>query len=113
MKIKTDSLPPEAPKDPATSSVFEMYCAFAGKEEQETMKNRYQTGIGWGEAKEELFEKINAEIEGLRSRYEDLVQQPEKIEDILQQGAKKARQLSRPFLQEIRQAVGLKALKYS
>lgn len=113
MKIKTDSLPPEAPKDPATSSIFEMYCAFAGKEEQETMKNRYQTGIGWGKAKEELFEKINAELEGLRSRYEDLVQQPEKIEDILQQGAKKARQLSRPFLQEIRQAVGLKALKYS
>lgn len=110
MKIKTDSLPPEAPKDPKTSTVFELYSAFSTPEEQEAMKKRYEQGISWGEAKQELFEKINAELAPLRVHYEELIACPEKIENILQQGAAKVRELSVPFLKEIRQAVGLRTL---
>ncbi len=107
MKIKTNSLPPEAPKDPDTCTLFSIYRAFATPEEVEALRRRYAEGIAWGEMKQFLFEYLNEHFREARQRYEELLGHPEVIEGELRQGAERARQVARPFMAEIRRAVGI------
>jgi tryptophanyl-tRNA synthetase len=106
-KIKTNSLEPGDPKDPETCTLFSIYQAFATKAEVSEMRVRYANGIGWGEMKQALFEYINEHITPARERYEALMQAPDHIEQQLQEGARKARAISLPFLKELRDAVGI------
>ncbi len=106
-KIKTNSLEPGEPKDPETCTLFSIYQAFATPAEVDEIRQRYAEGIGWGEMKKVLFEHINDHIAPARERYEALLQSPEHIEEQLQEGAKKARAISVPFIQELREAVGI------
>jgi tryptophanyl-tRNA synthetase len=108
MKIKTNSLEPGEPKDPDGCTLFAMYSAFASAGETDAMRARYAEGIGWGEMKQLLFEHINNEIGGMRAEYERLAANPGYVEDVLQAGAAKARDISAPFLAEIRQRVGVR-----
>jgi tryptophanyl-tRNA synthetase len=110
MKIKTNSLEPGQPKDPSDSALFEIYRAFATDEETAAVRKRYAEGIGWGDMKQLLFERINAEIAPARAEYERLMASPRDVEDVLRLGAEKARAVSRPFLAEIRDKVGIRAL---
>lgn len=110
MKIKTNSLEPGQPKDPNDSALFDMYRAFATEAETSTIRSRYAEGIGWGDMKQLLFERIDAEIAPARAEYERLMANPREIEDVLQHGAEKARAVSRPFLAEIRERVGIRPL---
>jgi tryptophanyl-tRNA synthetase len=110
MKIKTNSLEPGQPKDPSDSSLYEIYRAFANDADTESVRARYAEGIGWGDMKQLLFERINAEIAPARAEYERLVANPREIEDVLKHGAEKARAVSKPFLAEIRDKVGIRAL---
>ena len=110
MRIKTNSLPPEAPKDPETCTLFQIYQAFATSEESAAMRGRYAQGIGWGEMKQILFEYLNARLSEPRQRYQELLEQPGHIEQILKRGAARAREYSVPFLQELRRAVGIRPL---
>jgi len=110
MKIKTNSLPPEAPKDPETCTLFQIFQAFAEPDETNALRQRYAEGIGWGEMKQYLFEYLNDHLKAPRDRYADLIEHPQDIEKILQEGASKAREYSRPFLRQIRQAIGVAAL---
>ena len=107
MKIKTDTSPPEAPKDPDTSSLFAIYRAFADADAIKAIRERYAQGIGWGEMKQILFEAINEVLSEPRKRYEELVADPGYIEETLKKGARRAREYSVPFLSEIRKAVGI------
>ncbi|MFZ1860615.1 MAG: tryptophan--tRNA ligase, partial [Candidatus Competibacter sp.] len=77
MRIKTNSLPPEAPKDPDSCTLFQLYQAFASAEEAATMRARYARGIGWGEMKQALFEYLNARLSEPRQRYQALLEQPD------------------------------------
>jgi tryptophanyl-tRNA synthetase len=106
-KIKTNSLEPGEPKDPDTCTLFAIYRAFARPSEVVEMRKHYAEGIGWGEMKKVLFEHINAQIAPARERYQALLEAPEHIEQELQEGAKKARAISQPFLKELRKAVGI------
>ena len=106
-KIKTNSLEPHEPKDTNDCTLFSMYKAFANADEVAEIAKRYQEGIGWGEMKAILFEKVNAEVSPARERYEELLQQPNHIEEKLQQGAAKARAISQPFIAQLREAVGI------
>ncbi len=106
-KIKTNSQEPGEPKDPVGCTLFAIYQAFANHYEVEEIRRRYGEGIGWGEMKQILFEKINDEIAPARERYEALLQAPEHIEEQLQEGARKAREISVPFIQQLREAVGI------
>lgn len=106
-KIKTNSLEPGEPKDPDGCTLFGIYQAFASEHEVADMRQRYADGIAWGEMKKILFEKINAEIAPARDRYAALLEAPEHIEEQLQEGAEKAREVSLPFLQALRRAVGI------
>ena len=108
--IKTNSLPPEAPKDPEGCTLFQIYQAFATAAETEALRQRYAQGIGWGEMKQFLFETLNARLTEPRQRYQELIAQPDHIEQILRRGADRARAYSGPFLQQLRQAVGIRPL---
>ena len=110
MKIKTNSLEPGQPKDPADSSLYEIYRAFAADDETAAIRKRYAEGIAWGEMKQVLFERINTEIAPARAEYERLMANPREVEDVLKHGAERARAVSKPFLAEIRDKVGIRAL---
>jgi tryptophanyl-tRNA synthetase len=108
--IVTDSRSPGEPKDTEGSALFQIYQAFATAEETETLRKAYAEGIAWGDAKQTLFERIEREVAPLRARYDELMNNPAEIERILLAGAEKARKLSRPFMTELRHAVGLRNL---
>jgi tryptophanyl-tRNA synthetase len=109
-KILTNLLEPGEPKDPDTSTVFQIWQAFATSEQSACMRQAFAEGIAWGEAKKQLFELINGQIGDARERYESLLAQPAHIEEVLQEGAKKARAYSAPLLEKVREAVGIKAM---
>jgi tryptophanyl-tRNA synthetase len=108
--IVTNSQAPGAPKNPDESHIFSIYQAFASAEETAAMRKAFVDGIGWGDAKQKLFERIDSELAPMRERYEALIAQPEEIEKTLQAGAQRARALSQPLLARLRDAVGLRPL---
>lgn len=107
-KIKTDSLPPEAPKETETSILFTLYKEFATNEEIAQMEEKYAKGIGWGEVKKELFFVMNRFLEEPRKKFHELMNNPERIDRILEEGAKRAREKSIPFLKEVKRKIGIK-----
>jgi tryptophanyl-tRNA synthetase len=110
-KILTNLLEPGEPKDPDTSAVFQIWQAFATPEQTAQMRTAFAEGIAWGEAKKQLFELINGQIGEARERYETLLANPAHIEDVLQQGAERARAYSKPMLEKVRAAVGIKTMR--
>jgi tryptophanyl-tRNA synthetase len=108
--IKTDSLAPGVSKDTQGSALFQIYQAFASPEETAAMASLFAQGIGWGEAKDKLFERIDQEIAPMRERYQFLMDHPQEVQSILQHGAMKARAVATPFMATLRQAVGLRHL---
>lgn len=107
MRIVTNSQMPGEPKDTDGNTVFETYKAFASPEQTEAFAAAYAEGIGWGDAKQQLFELIDSELSAPRERYEHLIANPDEIDAVLADGAKRARALSAPYLDELRQAVGI------
>ncbi len=108
--IVTDSRAPGEPKDVEGSALFQIYQAFASEQETAALRQSYFEGIGWGDAKQLLFERIDREIGPMRSRYQSLIGNPEQLERVLQAGAQKARARATPFMAELRHAVGLRNL---
>jgi tryptophanyl-tRNA synthetase len=111
--ILTDSRAPGEPKDTEGSALFQIYQAFANKNETAALRQAYANGIAWGDAKEKLFDRIDREVAPMREKYQALMADPAKIEAILQAGADKARQAATPFMAELRKAVGLRNLAAS
>jgi tryptophanyl-tRNA synthetase len=111
--IVTDSKAPGEAKICEGSALFEIYQAFASAEETTALRAAYAEGIAWGDAKQILFERIDREIAPMRDSYEALINDPGKLEDILQAGAVKARRLATPFMTTLRQSVGLRNLRSS
>lgn len=111
MKIKTNSLAPEEPKDPETCTLFAIYRAFATSDEIKNMEKRYREGIAWGTMKQELFDFLNETLKEPRKRYNELIKSPGDIDNILKKGALKAREYSVPFIDKIRKSIGIKPIK--
>ena len=109
--IVTDSRAPGEPKTVEGSALFQIYQAFATPAETDSLRQAYANGIGWGDAKQRLFERIDQEIAPMRETYLALLADPAKIEHILLAGAAKARALATPFMGTLRQAVGLRDLR--
>jgi tryptophanyl-tRNA synthetase len=110
MRIVTDSRTPGEPKDPDSSSLFTIFHAFASDAESAAFRRALEEGIGWGEAKQVLYERIEADVAPMRERYENLIARPAAIEEILREGARKARAIAAPKLAELRDAIGLRAM---
>jgi len=108
--ILTNSQAPGEPKNPDDSHIFSIYQAFASADETAQMRKAFADGVGWGDAKQKLFERIDSELAPMRERYDALVANPEVIEGVLRGGAERARHLSAPFLAKLRHAVGLRPL---
>ena len=110
MKIKTNSLEPGEPKDTEGSTLFEIFQAFATAEETREVERKYADGIAWGEMKQLLFEYLNEHIKPARNEYQRLMDDPAIVEQELQRGAARAREVSEPYLAEILQAIGIRRL---
>jgi tryptophanyl-tRNA synthetase len=106
-KIVTDSREPGEPKDPHTSNLLPMFQAFASASETQAFVDELHAGMGWGQAKQALFGVIEAEVAPLREVYDQLMARPDDVEDILQTGAKRARDIASPFMALLREAVGI------
>lgn len=109
MKIKTDSTPPETPKDTKTSLIFHFYQFFATESEQKELKEKFQNGIGWGEAKEILFQKLDSSLKDKREKYQHYLEDPKEIRRVLEEGKEKTLKVAKPFLSEIRKIVGIES----
>jgi tryptophanyl-tRNA synthetase len=108
MAIKTDSTPVEDPKIPETCSVFTLYKLFTTPEQQATLAARYRAGgMGYGEAKQALFEAADAWFAPARAKRADLAADLPFVQSVLDAGATRAREKAREVLGRLRTACGL------
>ncbi|MDD3097078.1 MAG: tryptophan--tRNA ligase [Candidatus Cloacimonetes bacterium] len=108
MKIVTNSQSLEEPKDPDTCSVFSLYKCFADEQQISALRERYLAGgMGWGHAKQELFEVMNSKLRPYRESFEQLMADPSHINSVLKQGSDKARELASAKIRDLRKILGI------
>ncbi len=108
MSIVTDSTPVEAPKDPARSTITQLYSLFASKDELEAMQEKFRKGgTGYGDFKKQLFGKLWEFFAPMRQRREEILRQPGYIDEVLQRGAARANTVANETMARVRNAVGL------
>jgi len=108
MRIVTNSQSVEEPKDPEACQIFQLYKLFADTEEQASLAARYRAGgMGWGDAKEELFRAVNRSLSPIRERYDAIMADIPLLEKILEQGAQKARPIAAATVKRFRKAAGI------
>jgi tryptophanyl-tRNA synthetase len=106
-QIITNSLEPGVPKDHNTCTLFQLYSFFANAEEINSMKQSYKDGISWGDVKKDLFAIINNEILPIREKYTELKDQPDYLNDLFSDGARKVRPQAQELVGKLREAVGI------
>ena len=107
MRIVTDPTPVEDPKDPDKCNVFQIYSLFLTKDEQAALRKRYEAGgLGYGEVKQELFEKIRDTFEPYRQHRMELLADLQALRATLAMGAEKARYTAMKTLRKVRKKVG-------
>lgn len=107
-RIKTDSSLPNEPKNPDDSVVFALYQEFASDKDIARMRERFESGIGWGEAKSELYHAMNSFLEEPRRKYNTYMAHTDELELVLEKGAEKAREKARPLLNEVKRKLGMR-----
>ncbi|MFB4393485.1 MULTISPECIES: tryptophan--tRNA ligase [unclassified Pseudomonas] len=110
-RIVTDSRAPGEPKDADNSHLFTLFQAFSTPAQAGEFREELQQGLGWGEAKQRLFQLLDGQLGEARERYHQLIARPADLEDILLAGAAKARKTATPFLEQLREAVGLRSFR--
>jgi tryptophanyl-tRNA synthetase len=104
----TDSTPVEAPKDPARSTIFQLYSLFGSKNEITEMREKFQKGgTGYGDFKKKLFEKLWEYFAPMRKRRQEILADKTYIDNVLVRGAKRANEIANQVMQRVRNAVGL------
>ncbi|HEY2894039.1 MAG TPA: tryptophan--tRNA ligase [Pirellulales bacterium] len=108
MRITTDSRPMEEPKDPLTDHLFQLYSLLANEPERESMAALYRRGgFGYGEVKKALADVAERYFANARSRREELAARPERVREILADGAIRARRKAGEVLARAKKACGL------
>jgi tryptophanyl-tRNA synthetase len=108
MSIVTDSAPVEVPKDPARSTIFQLYSLFATNREIAEMRERFQKGgTGYGDFKKQLFEKLWDYFAPMRKRREEILADKSYIDNVLSRGARRANEIADRVMKRVRAAVGL------
>jgi tryptophanyl-tRNA synthetase len=108
MRIVTNSQGVEETKDPEASQIYLLYKLFATDEEQAALAARYRAGgMGWGEAKEELFRAANRKLAPMRERFNELMADPKGLDEILAKGAERARPIASATVKRLRKAAGI------
>jgi tryptophanyl-tRNA synthetase len=107
MSIQTDSTPMEAPKDPTKCNVFSIYSLVAPDSSSEELRAQYKAGgMGYGQAKLQLFEFILEHFAKERKLYDYLHQNPDEVYIALAKGAEKARKVAREVILRVRDKAG-------
>ncbi len=107
-RIPTDSTPVEDPKDPDSSSAFQILEQFATPDVTSDTRKRLEAGgMGWGDLKNLLFDVLNDQLGPLRARYDALMEPGSELDDVLAAGAEKARARARRVLRLVREATGI------
>jgi tryptophanyl-tRNA synthetase len=106
MRIVTDSTPPEAPKDPDSSVIFQIHRTLLDQDQVAALAEKYRAGLSWGEAKQLLAEELEVRLAAPRERYDALMAKPDDMEDLLLSGAVRAREIAGPVLDRVRTAYG-------
>lgn len=109
-QVVTDSKVPGEPKDPQRSHLVTIHDAFADAPERAALHQALVAGMAWGEAKALVAQRIERDLGPMRARYAELIAHPARIEETLQEGARRARAIAAPFLAELREAVGLRRM---
>jgi tryptophanyl-tRNA synthetase len=108
MKFVTGSEPLEAPKDPESATVFQLYKLVATPEQVDALANKLRAGgYGWGHAKQDLYEALEKELAPKRERFEALRRDEAGLDRVLEEGAQKARVIARRTMDRVRAAVGI------
>lgn len=108
MRIKTDSLGVDEPKDPDASTAFTLYTLFGSRSEVAAMREQLtRGGTGWGDLKKALAAAVNAELAPMRDRYHALMKPDSELDDILATGGRVARARAEKTLEGVRRAIGV------
>ena len=108
MKIPTSSQGIEEPKETEGDVIFTLYSYVANEEEKNALAQKYRAGgMGWGEAKNMLFEKLNSHIAPMREKYEAFMQDREYLKKVMVEGGEKAREYASAKMKRVRTIVGL------
>ena len=109
MQIVTDSTPLEDPKDPDASTIVALYRLFATAEQVQQMKDEFRAGgVGYGHFKQRLFEAIWEFYAPMRQRREEILARPGYVDEVLAEGARRAREVAGPVVERVWKAVGLR-----
>jgi tryptophanyl-tRNA synthetase len=109
-RIVTNALLPGEAKDPESSHLVTIYNAFADEVSRVQMHADLRAGLSWGEAKTRTFNCINQHLAAARERYQTLLAHPQRVEEILRFGAEKAAKRSKPLIEKLKSAMGLRSL---
>ena len=110
MKIVTNSQEPGEKKDWNDNILFSIYSSFASENKQAEMKTMFDEGIGWGDAKQKVFEELNQTLKPIREKYLELNLNKKQIEEVLKAGADKVRKQTVPAITEVKKLVGINKL---
>jgi tryptophanyl-tRNA synthetase len=109
MGIVTDSTPVEAPKEPAGSTIVELYRLFANEADVAAMEGEFRAGgVGYGEFKKRLFGAVWEFFAPMRARRAELAADPAIVDTVLRDGAARAGAVARQTMDRVRKAVGLR-----
>jgi len=107
MSIVTDSIPLEQPKNPEKCTVFAIYKLLATKKQTETLKEKYLAGgLGYGTAKQELYELILFYFKAERAKFNYYLQHPKEVNNALKIGAERAKKIAQEVLSKVRSKLG-------
>ncbi len=105
--IITDNTPLEEPKDPDSATVYQLFKLLASDEESKTMADKLKAGgYGWGHAKKELLEKVVSSFSEERAKFEHYQNNPKEVEEVLMEGAQKAKKVAKATLERVRISLG-------
>ncbi|HJQ80695.1 MAG TPA: tryptophan--tRNA ligase [Lacipirellulaceae bacterium] len=109
MRIVTDSRPMDQPKEPAGDVLYDLYSLVAGETDRDAMAALYRRGgFGYGEVKKALADAAEKFFAEPRARRAELAAKPERIREVLGDGAAKARKKAGEVLKRAQQASGIR-----
>lgn len=108
MKIVTNSQTVEEPKDPDSSNIFTLYKLFADKNQIEALRQKYLAGgMGWGNAKQTLFEAMESYLSPMREKYFEYMEDKAYIDKVLDSGAEKAKEIVSKKIEKLHKILGV------
>ena len=107
MGIKTSSETLEEPKAAEGSTVYELYCLVAPEQAPEMKRKLEAGGYGWGHAKQDLYEAVEAELGPKREAYLEIRSNEQGLDELLHAGAGKARAIADRTMDRVRHAIGI------